>query len=162
MRIALGADHRGADASRAIEALLIQEGHHVQVLGVCNSRTCDYPDMAYPVANAVAEGVVDFGILVDGTGIGMSIAANKLPGVRAAAVHDEIGADISRRHTDANVLCLPADMLGLRIIERIVRTFLTTEFESGRHARRVAKIAAIEKGRDPTKLETEPPVPEAR
>ena len=115
----------------------------------CSDRTCDYPDMAYPVSTAVSTGEADRGILVCGSGIGMCIAANKVKGVRAALVHDEIGAEMSRRHNDANVLCLAADLLGARIIERIVTTWLKTDFEGGRHARRVNKIAAIEEGRSP-------------
>ena len=162
MKIALGSDHGGFEIKEALREALAARGVDAADLGARDKSSVDYPDFAQSVAGIVSQGEADQGILVCTSGIGMSIAANKLPGVRAAAVHDEIGADISRRHTDANVLCLPADMLGLRISERIVRTFLTTEFESGRHARRVAKIAAIEKGRDPTKLETEPPVPEAR
>jgi ribose 5-phosphate isomerase B len=106
--------------------------------------------MAYPVAMAVSSGAVDRGILVCGSGIGMSMASNKVKGVRAALVHDEVGADISRRHNDANVLCLPADMLGQQTIEQVVAKWLRTEFEGGRHARRVNKITAIEQGLDPT------------
>jgi ribose 5-phosphate isomerase B len=113
---------------------------------------CDYPDMAYPVATAVATGDAQRGILICGSGIGMSIAANKVKGVRAALVHDEIGAEMSRRHNDANVLCLAADLLGVRLIERIIGIWLATEFEGGRHARRVSKITAIEQGHNPLHL----------
>ena len=132
------------------KALELQaHGWQVLELGVPGEKMCDYPDMAYPVAMAVSSGQAQRGILVCGSGIGMSIAANKIKGVRAALVHDEIGAEMSRRHNDANVLCLPADLLGPRVIERIVHTWLTTDFEGGRHARRVSKIVAIEKGRSP-------------
>ena len=102
------------------------------------------------MGKAVAEGRADLGLLICGTGIGMSIAANKIPGVRAAVVHDELTAQISRSHNDANVLCLSADLLGHRLIEQIVETWIKTPFEGGRHARRVHKIEAIERGEDPT------------
>jgi len=95
---------------------------------------------------------VERGILICGSGIGMSIAANKVGGVRAALVHDEVSADMSRRHNNANVICLPADMLGPRIIDRIVKTWLDTPFEGGRHERRVQKIAAIERGDSPSSV----------
>ncbi len=150
MKIALGADHRGTDAVRAITETLTANGHVSSLLGVCKTRSCDYPDMAYPVADAVAKGKADRGILICGSGIGMSIAANKVKGIRAALVHDEVGAEVSRRHNDANVLCIPADMLGVRVIERIVAAWMRTEFEGGRHERRVQKIQAIEQGLDPS------------
>jgi ribose 5-phosphate isomerase B len=152
MKIALGADHRGMDATRAITDTLTANGDVPMILGVCKTRSCDYPDMAYPVANAVATGVADMGILVCGSGIGMSIAANKVQGIRAALVHDEVGAEISRRHNDANVLCIPADMLGVRVIERIVAAWMRTDFEGGRHERRIQKIQAIEQGLDPSTI----------
>lgn len=152
MKIALGADHRGSDALRAITETLTANRHIPLPLGINHDRSCDYPDMAYPVAHAVAMGEADLGILVCGSGIGMSIAANKVKGIRAALIHDEVGAEVSRRHNDANVLCLPADMLGVHVIERIVLAWLRTEFEGGRHERRVQKIKAIEAGMDPTTL----------
>ncbi len=149
MKIALGADHRGADAILAITSTLTANGHTPIPMGVCKTRSCDYPDMAYPVAQAVSTGVADMGILVCGSGIGMSIAANKVKGIRAALVHDEVNAEVSRRHNDANVLCIPADMLGARVIERIVAAWVRTDFEGGRHERRVQKIQTIEQGLDP-------------
>ncbi|MFW6059006.1 MAG: ribose 5-phosphate isomerase B [Phycisphaeraceae bacterium] len=149
MKIALGADHRGAEILKRIVPLVEQCECQLIDHVPCDGRTCDYPDMAYPVANAVSTGEADRGILVCGSGIGMSIAANKVKGVRAALVHDEISAEMSRRHNDANVLCLAADLLGMRVIERIVQIWLTTDFEAGRHARRVNKIAAIEQGHKP-------------
>lgn len=154
MKAAIGADHRGTDMLKHITLLLQQQGCHVIEMGPsqCTGRTCDYPDVAYPVASAVSRGEADFGILVCGTGIGMSIAANKVPNVRAALVHDEISAELARRHNDANVLCLAADLLGMRVIERIIQTWLRTEFEGGRHARRVNKILAIEQGRSPEEV----------
>lgn len=158
MKIAIGADHRGSEIVSQLIAMLQQQGLDVITLGVCNDRTCDYPDMAYPVACAVSRGEVDRGILVCGSGIGMCIAANKVHGVRAALVHDEIAAEMARRHNDSNIICLAADLLGLRVIERIVQTWLKTDFEGGRHARRVSKITAIEQGRDPATVTDQAPI----
>ncbi len=150
MRIALSADHRGQDTMNQIATVLRAGEHNVIELAVDDRWPSDYPDKAFPVAAAVAHGDVDMGILVDGCGIGMSIAANKVKGVRAALVHDEVGAEMSRRQMNANVLCIPADMLGQRVIERIVAMWIKTGFEGGRHSRRVEKIAMIEDGADPT------------
>jgi len=151
MKIAVGADHRGTEVRAHLHESLKQQGCEVIDMGSCDAdKSCDYPDVAYAVATAVAAKTVQRGILVCGSGIGMSIAANKVRGVRAALVHDEIGAEMSRRHNDANILCLSADMLGLRIIDRIVEAWLGAEFEGGRHARRVEKILAIEDGKPPT------------
>ena len=150
MRIAIAADHRGKEVQSQLYDWLKQEEYDLVDVETCRSKACDYPDIAFPVASAVAEGQIDRAILICGTGIGMSIAANKLNGVRAAMVHDEISAGLSRRHNDANILCLSADMLGQRIINRIVKTWLTTEFEGGRHERRNAKIRAIEQGLAPS------------
>jgi ribose 5-phosphate isomerase B len=150
MRIVIGTHHlRGVEALEHVQGLLTRLGHEVQVGARRDAKGRDYPEIAYAVGSAVAKGTADRGILLGGTGIGMCIAANKIPGIRAALVHDEVGAEISRRHNDANVLCIPTDMLGARIIERIVETWLVTDFEGGRHARRVGKIAAIEQGIDP-------------
>jgi ribose 5-phosphate isomerase B len=146
MKIAIGSDHRGFDAKRRIIALLKQLGHEVSDVGPESSDSVDYPDFAFQVAQAVGEGRVDRGILICGTGIGMCIAANKVRGVRAAPCHDSITAEMSRRHNNANVLCLSADLLGDELIDRTVRIWLETEFEGGRHARRVDKIARFEAG----------------
>src|SRR5206468_3798119 len=108
-------------------------------------KACDYPDFAIPAAKAVALGQVDRGILIDGSGIGMSIIANKLPGIRAAICHDELTAEISRRHNNANILCFAADLLGDELIRRIIDAWLLTPFEQGRHARRVEKLLQLEK-----------------
>ncbi len=153
MKIAVSADHRGVEALDHIVMLLQHQGCQVEDMAQRSCKTSDYPDQAYAVATAVAEGRADLGVLVCGSGIGMCIAANKVKGVRAALVHDEIGAEVSRSHNDANVLCLPADLLGVRIMERIVATWLRSEFQGGRHARRVQKIAAIEAGQDPAVVE---------
>jgi ribose 5-phosphate isomerase B len=150
MRIAMSGDHRGAEATKVLAEKLKQDGHEVEVMGFHGEAVCDYPEQAYMVAKAIADGKADLGVLVCGTGIGMSIAANKVRGIRAASVHDELTAQISRSHNNANVLCLSADLLGHRLIEKIVDTWLKTPFEGGRHARRVRKIGAIEGGEDPS------------
>jgi ribose 5-phosphate isomerase B len=152
MRIALSADHRGLAAARLLADKLKRDGHEILAVGECSSGVVDYPEPAFFVADAVAHGRAEMGLLICGTGIGMSIAANKVKGIRAAVVHDELTAEISRSHNDSNVLCLSADLLGQRLIENIVEIWLKTPFEGGRHARRVNKIRAIEDGRDPTKV----------
>jgi ribose 5-phosphate isomerase B len=144
MKIAIGSDHRGYDAKRRIIALLQQLGHEVQDVGPFGNESVDYPDFALQVASAVGEQGVERGILICGTGIGMCIAANKVRGVRAAPCHDSITAEMSRRHNNANVLCLSADLLGDELMNRMVRIWLETEFEGGRHARRVDKIVRFE------------------
>ncbi|MCH7799691.1 MAG: ribose 5-phosphate isomerase B [Planctomycetes bacterium] len=150
MKIALGMDHRGVDVGRLLAAHLPGEGHEVQVLGQCEGESWDYPDVTWAVARAVADGEAQRGILVCGTGIGASIAANKVAGVRAALVGDMTAAESSRRHNDANVLCLAGDALtDDRRILRIVAAWLAAPFDGGRHARRVNKIAAIERGENP-------------
>jgi ribose 5-phosphate isomerase B len=144
MKIAIGSDHRGFEAKRRIGVLLRQLGHEVLDMGTESRESVDYPDYAFPVALAVSESRAERGILVDGTGIGMCIAANKVTGVRAAPCHDSITAEMSRRHNDANLLCLSADLLGEELTERMVRIWLETPFEGGRHARRVEKITRFE------------------
>ena len=146
MRIALGSDHRGFDVKRRVASILQQLGYEVVDMGPHSGESVDYPDFAFQVARAVSEGRVERGILICGTGIGMCIAANKVKGVRAAPCHDSITAEMSRRHNDANVLCLSADLLGEDLIDRMVRIWLTTDFEGGRHARRVEKIVRFESG----------------
>ncbi len=151
MKIAVAADHRGRAVKEMVIALLTDQAHEPIDMGTNSSRSCDYPDIGYRAARAVADGVVDRGILICGTGIGMSIVANKVKGIRAAVCHDEMTAQISRRHNDANVLCLAADVLGEETIRGIVLSWLSTEFEGGgRHARRVNKIRWIEEGKDPS------------
>src|ERR1700741_4887740 len=145
MRIAIGSDHRGYDVKRRIRSLLEQMGHEVLDFGPGSNDSVDSPDFAFQVGRAVAEGRVERGILVCGTGIGMCIAANKVHHVRAAPCHDSITAEMSRRHNDANVLCLSADLLGEELIDRMVRIWLETDFEGGRHARRVEKVTKIER-----------------
>ena len=144
MKIAIGSDHRGFEAKTRIVSILHQLGHEVHDTGPHSRDSVDYPDFAFEVARAVSEGRTERGILICGTGIGMCIAANKLRGVRAAPCHDCITAEMSRRHNDANVLCLSADLLGEELIDRMVRIWLETPFEGGRHARRVEKIMRFE------------------
>ena len=149
MRIAVGSDHRGFVIKGKIIELLKRLNQEVTDVGPQTAESVDYPDIAGIVGAQVSDGRVDRGILICGTGIGMCIAANKLPGVRAAPCHDDLTAEMSRRHNDLNVLCLSADMLGERLIDRMVEIWLTTEFEGGRHARRVEKIAGMEQHRPP-------------
>lgn len=155
MRIALGSDHRGYKQTAHLVDLLRSRGYEVNWVGTRSEQSCDYPEAAWKVGQAIRSGQADLGILICGTGIGMSIAANKIPGVRAAVVHDELTAQLSRSHNNANVLCLSADLLGERFIDKIVEVWLATEFEGGRHARRVAKIHEIEEGRDPAQMDAE-------
>lgn len=147
MRIALGSDHRGFGIKERIEVLLRSLGHTVEDIGPTGNGPVDYPDYALRVAEAVGRREADRGILICGTGIGMCIAANKVLGVRAAPCHDRVTAEMSRRHNDANVLCLSADLLGEELIEQMVRIWVDTEFEGGRHARRVGKILEYERQR---------------
>jgi len=144
MRIAIGNDHRGYRVKDKLIRVLEQMGHDVEDDGSHDSESMDYPDVASVVAVKVAAGQVERGVLICGTGIGMCIAANKVIGVRAATCHDELEAQISRRHNDTNVLCLSADMLGGRDIETMIQVWLDTPFDGGRHARRLEKIAKIE------------------
>ncbi|MBY0528300.1 MAG: ribose 5-phosphate isomerase B [Gemmataceae bacterium] len=146
MKIAVASDHRGFEVKRRIVTLLQKLGHPVSDLGPDSRDSVDYPDFAFQVAHAISTGQADRGILICGTGIGMAIAANKVSGVRAAPCHDSVTAEMSRRHNDANVLCLSADLLGEELIERMVVIWLATDFEGGRHARRVEKITKHEKG----------------
>jgi ribose 5-phosphate isomerase B len=144
MRIIVGSDHRGHQVKQKVIDLVRRLGHEVIDEGTDGGCSVDYPDVAAQVGSMVSKGEVDRGILICGTGIGMSIAANKFPGVRAAPCHDDLTAEMSRRHNDLNVLCLSADMLGEKLIDRMVAIWLNTEFEGGRHARRVEKIAGLE------------------
>ena len=146
MRIAIGSDHRGIHVKDKIRSLLSTNGHEVDDVGACTQESVDYPDFAALVAQKVGRGEVERGILICGTGIGMAIAANKFKGVRAGTCIDELTAEISRRHNDLNVLCLSADMLSPRTAERVVDIWIETEFEGGRHQRRLDKIAELEKG----------------
>lgn len=149
MRIAIGCDHAAFRAKEALARELQRLGHEVVDAGAMSEESCDYPDFAWRVARDVASGSCERGVLMCGTGIGMSMAANKVAGVRAAACQDERAAEMSRRHNDANVLCMGARLLDEESLLRIARLWLATPFEAGRHSRRVDKIARIEKGQDP-------------
>jgi len=152
MKIALGSDHRGFEAKQLIKAIVSELGHECIDLGTSDSNPVDYPDPAYLVATAVSKKKADRAILACATGLGMSIAANKIKGIRAALCYDELSAQISRDHNDANVLCISGDQVGEVLLRKIVEVWLNTEFSGGRHERRVRKIKAIEEGKDPTKV----------
>jgi len=149
MKLYIGADHRGAEAATRLAERLTTIGHDVRVISPSPGETCDYPEPAFVIGHAVASGECQMGVLICGTGVGMCIAANKIKGVRAASVHDEITAELSRSHNDANIICLSADLLGQRLIEKIVDTCVATQFSGGRHERRLSKIRHIEEGKDP-------------
>ena len=146
MKIAVGSDHRGVAVKQRIVPLLRQHGHEVIDVGPDNPGSVDYPDYALEMARQVGDGRAERGTLICGTGIGMCIAANKVRGARAAPCHDSITAELSRRHNDSNILCLSADLLGEELIERMIRIWLETPFDGGRHARRVEKIMKYEAG----------------
>ncbi|HZQ90255.1 MAG TPA: ribose 5-phosphate isomerase B [Terriglobales bacterium] len=148
MRIALGADHAGFELKNRIKAHLAARGFAVDDRGTGSSESVDYPDYAQAVGHAVASRRADFGILVCGSGIGMAIAANKVPGVRAAHVSSEYEAQMSREHNDANVLAVGARVLDEPRALAIVDKWLATEFAGGRHQKRVEKIHAIEGARE--------------
>ena len=156
MKIAIGSDHRGFAAKERIKALLKGLGLEIADEGAHDNRPCDYPDIGLAVAQAVSDGKAERGILFCGSGIGMSISANKVQGVRAALCHDELTAQMARRHNDSNVLCLPADLVGDALMQSIVRMWLSTEFEGGRHARRVEKILAYERNHAGDVAESKP------
>jgi ribose 5-phosphate isomerase B len=144
-RIAIGCDHRGFELKELILSFLQNEGYGYQDFGCYSTEPVDYPDIAREVGQAVASGNFDQGILICSTGIGMCIAANKIKGVRAALCHNVFAAQRARQHNDANVLCLGGEDVDTSLALEIAKTFLTTDFEGGRHARRVNKIKALER-----------------
>ena len=144
MRIAIGSDHAGYSLRKAIDAKLRGMGHEVVDCGCDSEESCDYPEFGEAVGRKVSSGECEMGIVVCGTGLGIAMAANKVKGVRAAVVHDAFTARMSREHNDANVLALGARVLDPDFALELVDLWLTTEFEGGRHARRVSKIDAIE------------------
>ncbi len=152
MKIVVGNDHRGFEAKGQIKAVLAQLGHECIDVGSSDSNPVDYPDPAYLAAMTVSKKEADRAILVCGTGIGMSITANKIKGIRAALCHDELSAQISRHHNDANVLCISGDLVGEVLLRKIVEVWLDTEFNGGRHQRRINKIKAVEEGREPKEV----------
>lgn len=140
MRVAIGCDHGGLDLKKTVVALLEELGHQVDNHGCDSPGSVDYPDFARSVCAAVAAGESDRGILVCGTGIGMSMVANRVDNIRAALCHEQFTARMSREHNDANVLCLGARVIGPGLAAEMVRTWMTTEFAGGRHQRRIDKF----------------------
>ena len=143
MRIAVGCDHRGRNLKQLVIKLLAEAKHDYKDFGTNSDESVDYPDIAREVGEAVAGGQYEHGILICGTGIGMSIAANKVRGIRAALCHNAFAARRARQHNDANILCLSEEE-GMGLAPEIVETFLTTGFEGGQHQRRIDKITEIE------------------
>lgn len=156
MKIAIASDHRGLELLQVVSRELMHLGHEVEILGEQSGQACDYPDQARLVCDSLCTGVVDRGVLICGTGIGMCIAANKFRGVRAALALDELSAQLSRSHNDANILCLSGDLVGHTLGRRIVETWMATGFDGGRHERRIEKIAEFDadpdRGRSPSKV----------
>ncbi|MFZ5475964.1 MAG: ribose 5-phosphate isomerase B [Myxococcota bacterium] len=144
MRIWAGSDHAGLNLKDKLVAWLREQGHEVEDVGTHDHDSTDYPDYAERVARAVADKKADWGLLVCGTGQGMAMTANRIPGVRAAVVADTFSARSTRAHNDANVLAIGERVVGLGLAEEIVKAFMTTPFEGGRHVRRVAKMTALE------------------
>jgi ribose 5-phosphate isomerase B len=149
MRIAIGADHAGYRLKQHLIEVLESEGHETLDLGTDSEESVDYPPICAGVAKKVVDGEVDRGIVLGGSGQGEQLAANKVDGARAALCNDLYTARFSRLHNDANVLSMGARVIGVGLAEEILRTFLETEFEGGRHARRVGQLAAIERGELP-------------
>jgi len=145
MKIILASDHRGLTVRGTIlEYLSKQPEHTVLLIDEASAGSTDYPDIAEMVAQAISSGTADCGILICGTGIGTCIVANKFPGVRAAPCHNEVVAELSRKHNDSNVLCLSGDLLGKRSSIAVVEAWLTAQFEGGRHSTRLEKIHCLE------------------
>lgn len=142
MQVAIGSDHAGFPLKEELKRFLGE--YEVVDVGTNSTESTDYPDFAKKVGKLVSEGKVDFGILICGTGIGMSIAANKIKGVYAALAYNVLTASLARRHNNANILCIGGRMIGTELAKEMVRVFLTTDFEGGRHKRRVNKIKDIE------------------
>lgn len=145
MKIAIGCDHGGFELKNEIIKYLESENYEVKDFGTYSTDSCDYPDIAQPVAEAVAAKEFDFGILICGTGIGIGIAANKVPGIRAALCSDTFSAHATRQHNNANILTMGQRVVGTGLALDIVKTFLSAEFEGDRHLKRIDKITAIEK-----------------
>ncbi|MCQ2362810.1 MAG: ribose 5-phosphate isomerase B [Acidaminococcaceae bacterium] len=144
MKLLIGSDHGGYHLKEHIKKYLTEKGYEMVDVGTDSEDSCDYPDFAQKLCNGITQGTAEKGILICGTGIGISIAANKCAGIRAALCNEVYGAKMSRQHNDANVLCMGARVIGVGTAELIVDTWLNTDFEGGRHQRRVAKIMALE------------------
>lgn len=145
MRVVTGSDHGGLALKLALVDRLRAQGHQVEDVGSHDAASCDYPDYAVAACASIASGKADFGLLVCGTGQGMAMTANRVPGVRAAVVSDTFTARATRQHNDANVVCLGARVVGPGLAADIVDVFLATAFEGGRHAERIAKFAKLER-----------------
>lgn len=139
-KIAMGSDHAGFKLKEELESALVAKGYDVADMGTHDEGSTDYPDFAHPVARAVAEQEAELGVLVCGTGIGMSMAANRHPGVRAAAVSEPYSARMARAHNNANILCIGARVIGGGLALEVLEAFVDTPFEGGRHERRVGKL----------------------
>jgi ribose 5-phosphate isomerase B len=150
MRIAVGADHAGFHLKEHVKAALAAQGHEIVDVGTSSSQSVDYPRIAVDAARLVADAEVDRGVLACGSGVGVAIVANKVHGVRAFNAHDPSEAEMARRHNDANVVALAGARLSPSEADAIVHAFLRTEFEGGRHARRVGQISQIESERPAT------------
>ncbi|MCB0870906.1 MAG: ribose 5-phosphate isomerase B [Solirubrobacterales bacterium] len=146
MKIAMGSDHAGFELKEAVKSQLEASGHEVEDVGTHSSESTDYPPFAARAAELVAGGEAEKGVIVCGSGVGVSIVANKVDGIRAVNAHDESEAEMSRRHNDANVVTLSGARLTPDDAKPIVETFLATEFDGGRHARRVGEITEVERG----------------
>ncbi len=144
MKVTVACDHRGFRAKEQLKGLLKESGHQIIDVGCDSPASCDYPDTALLGARTISRGEADRGIFLCGTGIGMSMTANKVKGIRAALCHDELTAQMARKHNDSNVLCLPADLIGDELMRRVVDIWLKTEYEGGRHDRRLQKISEYE------------------
>ena len=144
MKIAIGSDHGGFKLKEIIKEYLINKGYSVSDLGCYSEESVDYPDYAEKVARAVANGEFDLGVLMCGTGIGISIAANKVKGIRAALCHDGLTARLAKQHNNANIICMGGRTTGVETAKDIIDNFLESEFEGGRHLRRINKIKDIE------------------
>lgn len=144
MKIALACDHGGLNLKQAVKRHLEELGHQVADFGTHTAESCDYPDYAAEAARAVAGGRCQMGIVICTTGIGVSIAANKIHGVRCALVSDLMSARLTRQHNDANMMALGAGVVGEKLALELTDAFLAASFEGGRHARRVAKLMALE------------------
>lgn len=144
MMVAVGADHGGFELKNSVLDTLTELGHEVVDLGCNGPESVDYPDFAEKVAGGVSDGSFDRGILICGTGIGMSIAANKFPNVRAALCHNLFTARLSREHNDANLLTMGERVIGKGIAQEMVKVWMETEFEGGRHEKRVNKIKTLD------------------
>ncbi len=148
MKISLGCDHGGLNLKNAVKAHLLQRGFEVLDCGTNSTESCDYSDFAVPAAKAVASGECDRGIVICTTGIGISISANKVRGIRCALLSDTVSARLTRQHNDTNMMALGQGIVGEKLALEIVDIWLDTEFEGGRHQRRVDKVMAIENGRE--------------